>query len=469
MKKNHSMKKIIQIALLSILPTVFFSQNTALQFDGLGDYVQTGFNGISDSSSRTVQCWYKGSTSGSQRFLVDMGVTSGGNGARFSVKINPTWSTKARVEIGGGGIDGTTTITNNVWHQITVVYDNTATTNRYKIYIDGLFDAQGDISIPLNTPVTSTNPLTIGIRTDLNSGTDLSGSLDEVRIWNIALTPAQITANWNKEICGTPTGLVAYYKMNEGNAGATNTSITSLIDEITPASVNTLIGFNKTGATSNYTAHTIASPGNTSSASVTVCDSYTSPTGKIYTATGWYNDTIQRVGACDSIITTNVVVQAFNAGNISSNAGAITVSASGNKYQWLDCNNSNMPTSAVDTNQNYSPTTNGSYACVVTTSNGCIDTTACFSYNSVGVNSNSSELTWSVYPNPASGSVFVNLPEGIKTTTVKIIDAQGKLVMETTINQSTFKIDVSELTNGIYQMALISGNKNSTKAIVINN
>lgn len=463
------MKKIIQIAFLSIIPTLLFSQNTGLQFDGIGDYVQTGFNGISDSSSRTVQCWYKGSSSGSQRFLVDMGATSGGNGARFSVKINPTWSTKARVEIGGGGIDGTTTITNNIWHQITVVYDNTATTNQYKIYIDGLFDAQGDISIPLNTAATSTNPLTIGIRTDLNTSTDLSGSLDEVRIWNIALTPAQITANWNKEICGTPTGLVAYYKMNEGISGGTNTTITSLIDEISPASVNTLIGFNKTGATSNYTTHTLSSPGNTSNTSVTTCDFYLSPTGKTYTASGWYNDTIRRASGCDSIIVTNLTIQTINAGTISSNAGIISVSVSGNKYQWLDCNNSNVPTSNADTNQNFTPSVNGSYSCIVINSDGCVDTTLCFLVNNVGINSNQFDLIWEMYPNPSKGEITLNLPENFEGGQLSFYNTLGKVTKVVSFNKtgSTVKIDATELKSGAYKVILNSNNYFSTKFLLI--
>ena len=513
------MKRIIQIALFLILPGLFLSQNTGLQFDGIGDYVQTGFNGISDSSSRTVQCWYKGSSSGSQRFFVDMGVTSGGNGARFSLKINPTFSTKARIEIGGGGLDGTTSITNFVWHQITVVYDHSATTNKYKLYVDGVLDAQGDINIPLNTPATSANPMTIGIRTDLSTATDLSGSLDEVRVWNIPLTAAQITANWNKEICGIPTGLVAYYRMNEGIAGGSNTSISSLVDAISPASVNTLVGFNKTGATSNYTAHPLGGGPSATSISPSFCSgSYTTPSGRvitsagthydtlpaangcdsiltitlssiggissvsasscfsynwqsngmIYNTSGTYYDTITSPGNCDSIVTLNLTINSSNAGTISQSFGVLTASGSGTNYQWLDCGNGNSIITSA-TSQSYLPTANGSYACEITTSNGCKDTTACFSYSSTSIKTISNELTWSAYPNPATGSVFINLPEVNKSARLKIIDTQGKLVKEVSINESTVKVDVSELSNGMYQMILISDDKSSSRSIVINN
>lgn len=513
------MKKLLLSFLL--LPAFMSAQNTGLDFDGNGDYIQTGFNGIAGSGSRSVQCWFKGGFSSSQRFFVDMGTLGAvSNGARFSFKINPSASV-ARIEIGGGGLDGSVNIRDGAWHQLTVTYDNNLTTNQYKIYVDGVLDVQGNISAgTLNTPATSASPMTIGVRTDISVATStfLDGELDEVRVWNIALTPAQIAANWNKELCGTPTGLVAYYKMNEGIAGGNNSAITSLVDEITPASINTLTGFAKTGATSNYTAHTLtggsststispsfcnrtytsptgkvftvagtyldtipaasgcdsiitiilSATGGTSSVSATACDSYTwTQNGMTYTASGTYRDTITVPGSCDSVITLNLTINSANAGTISSIAGVLRASGIGTSYQWLDCNTGNSPI-AMATNQNFTPTANGSYACAVTTSTGCIDTTACFVYNSVGIQSWENQLTWKMFPNPATNVVAINLPEEIKSATLKVIDAQGKMVKEINLNQSVYTLDLSDLNNGLYQLVLISGAKSSTKALMVN-
>ena len=94
------MKKLLQLILL--LPAFGMAQYTGLQFDGAGDYIVTDYNGVAGSGSRTVQCWFKSFSASAQRFFVDMGATGGGNGARFSFKINGSTNV-ARIEIGGGG------------------------------------------------------------------------------------------------------------------------------------------------------------------------------------------------------------------------------------------------------------------------------------------------------------------------------------------------------------------------------
>ena len=42
------------------------------------------------------------------------------------------------------------------------------------------------------------------------------GQIDEVRIWKRALTQTEIRNNMSKKLAGTESGLVAYYKMDEG-------------------------------------------------------------------------------------------------------------------------------------------------------------------------------------------------------------------------------------------------------------
>ena len=46
------------------------------------------------------------------------------------------------------------------------------------------------------------------------------GAIDEVRIWNRALTPVEVLVNLNTELTGSEPGLVAYFRLNEG-AGQT--------------------------------------------------------------------------------------------------------------------------------------------------------------------------------------------------------------------------------------------------------
>ena len=395
------MKRLLQIILL--FPAFSMAQYTGLQFDGSGDYIKTSYNGVSGSGSRTVQCWFKSFSASAQRFFVDMGVTSGGNGARFSFKINGSTNV-ARIEIGGGGIDGTTNIANNAWHHLTVVYDNAASSNKYKIYVDGVLDVQGDIAIALNTPATSANPMTIGIRTDLSSITTLSGGLDDVRIWNIPLSAAAIAASFNKELCGTPPGLVAYYKMNEGIASSNNTAITSLIDEVSPSNVNTLFGFTLTGNSSNYNTNILALVNNTVTQTVSSCSNYNWPqTGQTYTNAGMYYDTVYLYVGCDSVYILNLSFTSISGPTISvTNCNNYTWSQNGQTYAASGIYNDTVPSSSgcdsvvqlaltvtpipltsinVDAcnsylwsvnNQTY--TSSGTYTGIVTTAAGCDST-----------------------------------------------------------------------------------------------
>jgi hypothetical protein len=56
-----------------------------------------------------------------------------------------------------------------------------------------------------------------------NFGTQgFDGILDEVRIWSVARTPAEVASNMNVVLKGTEPGLVAYYRFSEGSGTFTD-------------------------------------------------------------------------------------------------------------------------------------------------------------------------------------------------------------------------------------------------------
>ena len=108
------------------------------------------------------------------------------------------------------------------WHHLAITYDGrggSTAAEGIAIYIDG-------VAVPLwrwadAGYVAMENlafPLEIGHASDLADQYD--GALDELRLWNVARTPAQILATMNADLVGTETGLAAYWRFNEG-AGAT--------------------------------------------------------------------------------------------------------------------------------------------------------------------------------------------------------------------------------------------------------
>ncbi len=77
------------------------------------------------------------------------------------------------------------------------------------------------------------------------------GSMDEVRIWNVARTQTQIQNSMN---CDVPqqASLAAYYRFDQGSAGGTNTGIVNAYDYSGNNNCGTLQNFALTGSTSNF-------------------------------------------------------------------------------------------------------------------------------------------------------------------------------------------------------------------------
>jgi hypothetical protein len=75
---------------------------------------------------------------------------------------------------------------------------------------------------------------------------------------------------------------------------------------------------------------------------------------------------------------------------------------------------------------------------------------------------NAKDVTFSVYPNPASDKIFLNIPESFKEYTVQITDMSGKIIIETNSEQelnSAFELNIAYLKSGKYFIRVFSENK----------
>ncbi len=317
------------ILLFSFL-TIFFQTNaqTGLDFDGVDDYIQTNYTGLTGSNARTIEAWIKTGVVGAQDVLVDMGTMP--NGTRFTLNVLNGY---LRIEIGGGGINSTTLIADNQWHHVAVTYDGGLVSNQFKLYIDGTMNISGNISAVATNTAAGVG-LMIGRRNDgINY---FLGKMDEVRVWNLERTAAQIQASMNTELCGA-TGLVAYYRFNEGTPGANNTAMTTVTDNSGNTNTGVMNNFTRNGNTSNWTTGvTLAnSSGSGSSATITAsaCGSYTAPSGNFTTTvSGTFNDTIANFQGCDSILTIIVTINPNTTSLLPVTACGIYVAPNGDTY-----------------------------------------------------------------------------------------------------------------------------------------
>jgi hypothetical protein len=201
------------------------------------------------------------------------------------------------------------------------------------------------------------------------------------------------------------------------------------------------------------------------SLSSTVCYSYLSPAGNTYTQTGIYYDTLQSVASCDSIFVINLIVNTADT-TVNEYQGTLIAYTSGASYKWLDCNNGLAPVAGA-TNQQFSPTVIGSYALELT-KYGCVDTSSCYTVNSLaGINESSFGANFNVYPNPTSDNFIINFGETLNTASVTIVDITGKTILtKNVIHVNSTLVSIAAIDNGTYFVKIKSNNSVKTISVV---
>lgn len=172
----------------------------ACKFDGVNDYIDVPDKGNYDNiSAITVEAWFKfeqlAKDKGEGEVIVtkkhpsspwnswSIGQWNGDNNIAFSVKNSA--GTNFQAYVGSAA----TNILPGEWHHIVGVYNG----SRVVVYLDGNI---GSNSASMTGPIyNSTDPLRIGA--DWSGGSRFNGTIDEVKIWNRALSPEEIKASFN--------------------------------------------------------------------------------------------------------------------------------------------------------------------------------------------------------------------------------------------------------------------------------
>lgn len=189
---------------------------------------------------------------------------------------------------------------------------------------------------------------------------------------------------------------------------------------------------------------------------VATCDDYISPGGTYYGSVGNYTftDTLASLNCSgsDSILYVDLTILNNLNLNIFTITGVAFVSQTGVDYQWLDCDNGYAPIPG-ETNQDYLPTVDGNYACVLT-AGSCVDTTACVFTEATNSIIEQAVSPVKVYPNPVSNQLFVTNQE-VASISVQIYNVMGKEVFAIAEeNTDTLLIDMSQFAKGIYHVVI---------------
>lgn len=238
------------------LSPVQFAGN-ALKFNGSTNYLELNNRINIGSSDFTIEAWvYPQSTSTGMVFAQDV---CGNADHQFrlytnSSRVNFDLSDAAGLAAYNFQLPSTAnSVPLNAWTHVAV----TRSGNDYTVYINGVSNASystGSNTINNQSGADINKRLRIGARGGVSAGCGLNyftGSIDEVRLWNVARTSTDIQQNYTKEIDAANANLVAYYTFNQGVGGGTNTGMTTIIDQ-KGTNNGILYGFSLTGTASNF-------------------------------------------------------------------------------------------------------------------------------------------------------------------------------------------------------------------------
>jgi len=158
------------------------------------DRVETSYPGVLGQAARSVTAWIRAEpTQTNNGVMVGWGANT--NDRRYSVRVNKTAADGSvnalRLEIQGSRAVATTPLNDRQWHHIAVTQGNGAHIGEVSFYVDGKLDAMSGTAggALINTGSTS---VVLGNSGHATGTYGFDGAMDEVRIYDHALTQAEI-------------------------------------------------------------------------------------------------------------------------------------------------------------------------------------------------------------------------------------------------------------------------------------
>ena len=218
--------------------------NGALSFNGVNNYVVTPAVNLSGSRSASVSLWVNraynktgghalfesspninASTTGFMLFPDDTSVCSGG-GMLVGLRGNAGENLKCYAQP-----------TSGVWHHLVVVFDKSQNAlNEVNLYLDGVLQtAQAQPSSSDNTNSFGTNPLYLMCRGGI--GDFCSGIIDDFRLYNRSLSPAEVQQLYALGSTSTPPAISLTTPANGTTVSGTITISATATDNLGIAGV----------------------------------------------------------------------------------------------------------------------------------------------------------------------------------------------------------------------------------------
>jgi Concanavalin A-like lectin/glucanases superfamily len=249
---NNPFYAIVLCVAMATAPSLVQAQDgAALNFDGVDDYVEFATDPVPyGAGSYTKEAWIRvpvpipGVTPEFPNIL-----SAGSNG--FAQVRHFLYLSGANLTAGHNSeftaVQNPNPISFNQWVHVAVTFDHT--TNTMRLYQNGALVSTNTVG-----QIAGGNlPLLIGAFAPGESNQFFTGDVDEVRIWNVARTADQIKWFRKAELRGDETGLVAYYRFNQGTADANNAPTNPTLTSTGVGAAGTFsTNFTRNGPGSNF-------------------------------------------------------------------------------------------------------------------------------------------------------------------------------------------------------------------------
>ena len=299
----------------------FGNASSAYSFDGVQNYISVNnpMNMPIGNSNRSFSCWFNYSTSIQPPIYNDWSalICYGGFGATCGSNYLLLGNNE-NVLFGGASSCSSVLISNSVnlineWHNVVAIYTN----NDMYIFIDGVFLSQSNNN-SFNTALTDLFFGKLYNQTNANQKYNLNGSLDDIGIWNRALTECEIQDLYHAQFgsqaisAGLDQSICTGESITLNGAGGSNYQWNNNVVDgqaFTPTQSNAYVvtAQDTLGCTGTDTVVVTVLENATSTLTETALDSYTL-NGQTYTQSGTYTQTLTSANGCDSTITLNLTL-----------------------------------------------------------------------------------------------------------------------------------------------------------------
>lgn len=329
----------------------------------------------------------------------------------------------------------------NTWQHYALVYSEPELSLFRNGVLIGSTIANGTITSP-------SDPFYIGNMLFQGTNYWLTGKIDEVSLWNRALSAAEIGCISDYAIYPAGDSLKLYFDFNQGIAAGNNANDTILIDRSLHLD-GELDGFALSGFSSNYV------PGvtNYTTAIRQLCPGDSIDfNGQWITSAGTYSSRYRLGTACDSIAYLTVTRTDTS---VTQSGSTLTATQPGALYQWLECDNNFAPIPGANSRV-YTATANGNYA-VIVTQGICTDTSGCRFVLISGIGGLDNQM-FKAYPNPVTDVLHLRTISSTSASlNVIVSDALGNVVINERFNGTDIDLPFSNLSAGVYTVNLFDG------------